>query len=114
MAKHEFKFSLSTPWLFAVAFGLGVCLGAPMGVAVFQLVWGHATPGIHQVVLSLFGDDETVCVNGVAYAPHNGEFGSPWNGIYEPVQKAQPTLIGEDGQRILRPVIPTPCKIARG
>lgn len=108
MAIHELKFSLSTPRLFAIAFGLGLCLGAPLGIAFMAL------SGSEKFGYGLFADDETVCVNGVAYAPRKGEWGSPWNGVYEPVQKAQPSLLGEDGKRILRPVIPTPCKIARG
>lgn len=112
MAKHEIKFTVSTTKVFALAFCLGVVIGAPLGIASLAIA-GKGSSDMAGA-LEVFTEDETVCVNGVTYAPHRGEIGSPWNGIYQPVQQAQPTLIGEDGERILQQVIPTPCKITRG
>lgn len=112
MAEHEIKFTVSTTKLFALAFCLGLAIGAPLGIASLAIA-GKGT-GDMAGALKMLADDETVCVNGVTYAPHRGELGSPWNGIYEPVQQAQPALIGENGEKIMRQVIPTPCKITRG
>jgi len=112
MSTHEVKFTLSTVQLFALTLSLGVCLGIPVGIAASQYAWGKGAMDGQPAFAQLDGD--AVCVNGIAYEPHHGEIGSPWNGIYQPIEQGQPALFDEEGREILRQAIPVPCKISRG
>lgn len=103
--------TLAIRWSTIAAVAVGVCFGMVIGaVGVQQLIKQHP---MRLGVLTADTSAE-VCINGFAYEVSNAEIDSPWHGVYRPVQQGQPPLIGEDGQEVLRQVIPVRCKIRRG
>lgn len=101
---NRFNYSFSSIHLVAIGASFGACLGIAIGMVIGvnanQFGWGLV--------------DDAVCINGVAYKPYDGEIGSPWNGIYKPIEQGQPAIYDEDGREILQQVIPVPCKVSRG
>lgn len=88
----------------------GVCIGMVIGAVGVQQIFKQ-----HPVQLEVFTADTSaeICINGFAYEAGEAGIDSPWHGVYRPVQQGQPPLIGEDGQRVQRQVIPVRCNIGR-
>lgn len=103
--------TLAFRWSTIAATAVGVCAGMVIGAMWVQQVIKH-----HPIQLEMLTADTSakVCINGFAYEVGNTEIDSPWHGVYRPVQQGQEPLIGEDGQLVLRQVVPVPCKIGRG
>lgn len=102
--------TLAIRWSTIAAAAVGVCVGMVVGaVGIQQAIKQHPT----QLEMLTTDTSAEICINGFAYEVGAAEIDSPWHGVYIPVEQAQEPLIGEDGQRILRRVIPVQCKIGR-
>ncbi|MFA4834501.1 MAG: hypothetical protein WC749_00315 [Dehalococcoidia bacterium] len=103
--------TLAIRWSTIAAAALGVCVGMVIGaVGIQQAIKQHPI----QLEMLTADTGAEICINGVAYEVGAAEIDSPWHGVYIPIEQGQEPLIGEDGHRILRQVIPVHCKIGRG
>lgn len=103
--------TLAIRWSIIAAVAVGVSFGMVIGaVGVHQAIKQHPM----QLEMLTADTSAEVCINGFAYEASDTEIDSPWHGVYRPVQQGQPPLIGEDGQQVLRQVIPVRCNIGRG
>lgn len=103
--------TLAIRWSTIAAAAVGVCVGMVIGaVGVQQAIKQHPI----QLEMLTADTSAKICINGVAYEVGDAEIDSPWHGVYRPVQQGQEPLIGEDGQQVLRQVIPVHCKLGRG
>jgi len=103
--------TLAIRWSTIAATAVGVCVGMLIGaVGVQQVIKQHPI----QFEMLTADTSAEICINGFAYEVGDAEINSPWHGVYRPAQQGQEPLVGEDGQRVLRKVIPVHCKIDRG
>ncbi|MBF8164317.1 hypothetical protein IVE04_24435 [Pseudomonas mendocina] len=102
--------TIAIRWSTIAAVAVGVCSGMVIGaVGVMQAIKQHPI----QLEMLTADTGAEVCINGFAYEVGDAGSDSPWHGVYRPVQQGQPPLIGEDGQQVLRQVIPVRCNIGR-
>lgn len=115
MRSHEIKFKLSTADLLIIGLGIGIVLGIPAGIAAYK--YGLST-GISDNYASVAHagaslDGDSVCVNGIVYAPDQADSYPAWQGVYKPLAQSQPVLIDENGQESIQRSIPVRCTIQR-
>jgi hypothetical protein len=76
----------------------------------FAFVLGKASQRSPRLEIYTADTGAKLCINGVAYEVGAAYIGSPWQGVYRPVERAQEPLVGADGKEVIREVLPARCQ----